>query len=170
MILVAGFRRICGKILCQRTKFNQSFPFVFTEFLLGTLILAAPVLRQGQNSRHIYLPRGTWLDGNTNVTYEGPRWLMDYPAPLDTLPYFKIQTRMFNWFNKEFISFILFNAELVLQSKLNQSVRLPTEPISVKKKLNKRTHVYALMSKYLFKYKSNDSLPTTNFDFSRYLF
>jgi len=58
------------------------------QYLLGETILAAPVLRQGQITRHVYLTEGTWRDGNTGTIYTGPKWLMDYPAPLDTLPYF----------------------------------------------------------------------------------
>lgn len=62
--------------------------FLLSEYLLGETILAAPVLRQGQFTRNVYLTGGTWSDGNTGTIYTGPRWLMDYPAPLDTLPYF----------------------------------------------------------------------------------
>lgn len=58
------------------------------EFLLGDDIIAAPVIEKGAVKRHVYLPRGHWIDGNTNGTHIGPKWLMDYPAPLDTLPYF----------------------------------------------------------------------------------
>lgn len=62
--------------------------FVFSEFLLGDRILAAPVLRENQRSRDIYLPRGRWYDPNKNKNITGPRWLVDYPAPLDILPFF----------------------------------------------------------------------------------
>lgn len=63
---------------------------VFTEFLLGDDIIVAPVLVEGQTSRHIYLPRGKWLDkgGVNGFVYDGPKWLMDYPAPIEILPYF----------------------------------------------------------------------------------
>lgn len=56
--------------------------------MLGKKILAAPVLQKEAESRHIYLPRGKWLDPNQNKIYIGPTWLNDYPAPLDVLPYF----------------------------------------------------------------------------------
>lgn len=62
--------------------------FSLSEFLLGQSILAAPVIERGATTRHIYLPRGTWIDANTNETIIGPTWLMDYPAPLHILPYF----------------------------------------------------------------------------------
>ncbi|XP_063367898.1 myogenesis-regulating glycosidase-like [Cydia amplana] len=59
------------------------------EFLLGEKILVAPVLEQGAVSRAVYLPRGTWRDADGAV-YEGPATL-DYPAPIDVLPYFILQ-------------------------------------------------------------------------------
>lgn len=45
-------------------------------------------MEQGATSRDVYLPEGSWVDGNDPaVIYEGPIWL-DYDAPLDVLPYF----------------------------------------------------------------------------------
>ncbi|XP_030026572.2 myogenesis-regulating glycosidase [Manduca sexta] len=61
---------------------------VWDEFMLGEGLLAAPVVEEGAVSRDIYLPSGSWRDGNSGDVYEGPRWLRDYPAPLDVLPYF----------------------------------------------------------------------------------
>lgn len=43
---------------------------------------------EGATKRDIYLPEGEWKDGNGNTVYSGPTWVMDYPAALDTLPYF----------------------------------------------------------------------------------
>lgn len=46
-------------------------------------------MTQGQTARDVYLPVGKWLDqGDPNTMHEGPIWIRDYPAPLDTLPYF----------------------------------------------------------------------------------
>jgi myogenesis-regulating glycosidase len=59
-----------------------------SEFLLGEKILAAPVVVKGQVERDIYLPVGTWKDGNDGKTYEGKQWIRKYPAPLGKLPYF----------------------------------------------------------------------------------
>lgn len=59
-----------------------------SEFLLGDRILAAPVISPDAKTRDVYLPRGKWTDPNQNKTYVGPLWLMEYPAPLDVLPYF----------------------------------------------------------------------------------
>jgi len=56
--------------------------------MLGENILVAPVMEPGQVSRDVYLPFGLWQDMNTKLTLEGPILLRDYPAPLDTLPWF----------------------------------------------------------------------------------
>ncbi|KAF5297324.1 hypothetical protein FQA39_LY12163 [Lamprigera yunnana] len=61
-----------------------------TEFLLGENLLVAPVIIQGATSRTVYLPKGTWIDGNLGTVYEGPIEL-NYNAPIDTLPYFVIK-------------------------------------------------------------------------------
>lgn len=58
------------------------------EFLLGETILAAPVLKEGAISRDVYLPVGTWKDGNSATTYTGPVWVRGYSAGLSVLPYF----------------------------------------------------------------------------------
>lgn len=60
----------------------------FPEFLLGDSILSAPVLEEGAVKRDVYLPKGVWKDGNNGKVYTGPTTIRDYPAPLDTLPYF----------------------------------------------------------------------------------
>ncbi|XP_049939047.1 myogenesis-regulating glycosidase-like [Schistocerca serialis cubense] len=61
-----------------------------SEFLLGEDILVAPVIYHKNTDRDIYLPKGTWRDevDPEHPTIEGPTWLRDYPAPLNTLPYF----------------------------------------------------------------------------------
>jgi myogenesis-regulating glycosidase len=64
----------------------------FVEYLLGDMILAAPVIKEGATTRRIYLPVGKWKDGNTGEIHDGKKWIENYPAPLDTLPYFIRQT------------------------------------------------------------------------------
>ncbi|GBP18690.1 Myogenesis-regulating glycosidase [Eumeta japonica] len=61
------------------------------EYLLGEKILVAPVVEEGATARNVYLPQGTWVDAATSEVYTGPVWLEDYPAPLDTLPYFFLE-------------------------------------------------------------------------------
>ncbi|XP_045501448.1 myogenesis-regulating glycosidase-like [Colias croceus] len=59
------------------------------EYLLGEEILVAPVLKEGARTRNIYLPAGTWFEeGDPDRAHLGPIWLKNYPAPLETLPYF----------------------------------------------------------------------------------
>lgn len=55
---------------------------------MGETILSAPVVEKGKTQRDIYLPVGCWKDGNNGSIYNGKRWLKNYPAPLDVLPYF----------------------------------------------------------------------------------
>ncbi|XP_064535654.1 myogenesis-regulating glycosidase [Drosophila montana] len=61
---------------------------IYDEFLLGDDIIAAPVIMENATIRDIYLPKGEWTDGNTQDVYKGPVWLMEYSAPLNTLPHF----------------------------------------------------------------------------------
>ncbi|KAH9515574.1 hypothetical protein Btru_011429 [Bulinus truncatus] len=59
-----------------------------SEFLLGDILLVAPVLEKGAVSRDIYLPNGVWRDEQTGSLIRGAIWLYGYHAPLDVLPYF----------------------------------------------------------------------------------
>lgn len=55
------------------------------EFLLGSRILAAPVVNQGADRRMVYLPEGDWYDYWTKEKITGPVWFVR-EAPLDTCP------------------------------------------------------------------------------------
>ncbi len=58
------------------------------EFLFGSEILAAPVVKEGARSREVYLPEGKWIDFNQpSEIYEGEQTLT-YDAPLDVIPMF----------------------------------------------------------------------------------
>ncbi|XP_060532044.1 myogenesis-regulating glycosidase-like [Cylas formicarius] len=60
----------------------------FDEYMLGDNILVAPIVTEGALSREVYLPKGTWKDGNdASVVYEGPKSIV-YDAPIEILPYF----------------------------------------------------------------------------------
>ncbi|KAJ2938463.1 hypothetical protein O0L34_g12903 [Tuta absoluta] len=62
---------------------------IWDEYLLGENILVAPVVENRARERDIYLPAGTWLvQGDPNRRLEGGDWYRNYPAPLDTLPFF----------------------------------------------------------------------------------
>jgi len=58
------------------------------EFLVGKDILVAPVLREGQISRGIYLPKGDeWMDWWTGERFESGK-VHNIKTPLDRLPVF----------------------------------------------------------------------------------
>lgn len=76
------------KVISVGLSLELIFDIYFAEFLLGNRILSAPVIKQGHVTRDVYLPKGKWYDPNQNKTNTGPIWLIDYPAPIDVLPYF----------------------------------------------------------------------------------
>jgi alpha-glucosidase (family GH31 glycosyl hydrolase) len=68
---------------------------VFTmnnQFMIGDEIIVAPILDEGAISRNIYIPAGKWLDPTTNSTIIGPKYLNNYPAPLEIIPYFLLES------------------------------------------------------------------------------
>lgn len=63
--------------------------------MLGEIVVVAPIVTKGATKRDIYIPRGTWQDGNNKngKKINGPKWIRNYTANLDTLPYFiKVQS------------------------------------------------------------------------------
>ncbi len=58
------------------------------EYMWGSEVLVAPVLKQGAVSRNVYIPDGKWIDwNNPEVDYLGPAEF-SYNAPLETIPLF----------------------------------------------------------------------------------
>ena len=57
------------------------------EWMLGDSILVAPVLTKG-GGRKVYLPAGTWFDGNTGKMVAGAQTLDLTPVPLDVIPFY----------------------------------------------------------------------------------
>lgn len=55
------------------------------EYLLGSYVLAAPVIEPGKTARAVYLPEGRWYDFYTGECFEGNRHICA-EAPLDHLP------------------------------------------------------------------------------------
>src|SRR5208283_4047571 len=41
------------------------------EYLFGSSLLVAPLLRENETGRDVYLPPGTWIDYQTGNTYSG---------------------------------------------------------------------------------------------------
>lgn len=58
------------------------------EYMLGRKYLVAPIVSQGQTTRNVYLPEGTWRDIYLNRTYQGMQ-RMTYACPLDRIPVFE---------------------------------------------------------------------------------
>ena len=57
------------------------------EFLFGDDLLVAPVLKDGEITWDVYLPRGEWYDFWTDQLAEGPKHIT-VNAPLDRIPIF----------------------------------------------------------------------------------
>lgn len=55
------------------------------EFLAGDHLLVAPVTAEGETSRPVYLPAGSWYDVWTGTLHQGSRWVTAH-APLSVLP------------------------------------------------------------------------------------
>jgi alpha-glucosidase len=57
------------------------------EFMIGSDLLAAPILKANLTSRLVYLPVGVWYDYWTGARHEGGR-MIRVEAPLETVPLF----------------------------------------------------------------------------------
>ncbi|MBX7191126.1 MAG: hypothetical protein K1X94_03660 [Sandaracinaceae bacterium] len=64
---------------------------VSDEYLIGDTLLVAPVLNEGQTSREVYLPPGTWFHVWTGTSYEGGRSIT-IEAPIGSPPVFSLGT------------------------------------------------------------------------------
>ncbi|MFP3231124.1 MAG: glycoside hydrolase family 31 protein [Acidilobus sp.] len=56
------------------------------EFYLGSSLLVAPIVEEGQPGRRVYLPEGRWVDYFTGNEYEGGRWVTISYDSLDRFP------------------------------------------------------------------------------------
>lgn len=57
------------------------------EFMVGSSLLAAPVLTPGVTARAVYLPKGIWFDYYTGKRYSGGKYVLA-DAPIDRMPLF----------------------------------------------------------------------------------
>ncbi len=57
------------------------------QFMIGSDLLVAPVMKPDLNRRLVYLPKGVWYDYWTNRKFEGPTTIT-VDAPLETVPMF----------------------------------------------------------------------------------
>lgn len=58
------------------------------QYMFGSEFLVAPVLRAGQRSRSVYLPRGKWKNVSTGQICEGGQ-TVTCPAPIESIPVFE---------------------------------------------------------------------------------
>jgi alpha-glucosidase len=61
---------------------------IHDQCLLGSDLLAAPVLRPGQKKRAVYLPMGSWQDFWTGKRFSGQDWIL-VDTPLHQMPLFQ---------------------------------------------------------------------------------
>jgi alpha-glucosidase (family GH31 glycosyl hydrolase) len=57
------------------------------EFMIGSTLLVAPILKPSMMKRMVYLPEGTWVDYWTGRKHAGGA-MIQVDAPLDTVPMF----------------------------------------------------------------------------------
>jgi alpha-D-xyloside xylohydrolase len=58
------------------------------QYMFGSKIMVAPVLKKGKQSRCVYLPAGSkWRDGYNDTIQRGGIWVQ-VDAPLEKIPYF----------------------------------------------------------------------------------
>ena len=87
------------------------------QFLLGSNILIAPILRPGQTHRAVYLPKGKWYDFWTEEKFEGGQYHL-LAVDLDTLPIFikegtilPLGTNVQNTKQKQDINLLIYHSE-----------------------------------------------------------
>lgn len=69
------------------------------EYMVGTNILVAPIVNQGQTKRLVYLPAGQWVDFWNNAEYAGQQSIVA-DAPIDKLPIYVKKNTILPWGNK----------------------------------------------------------------------
>ncbi|MBM4291863.1 MAG: hypothetical protein FJ138_10795, partial [Deltaproteobacteria bacterium] len=75
------------RALALRYPHDETARAISDQLLIGDDLLAAPVLREGERARRLYLPEGAWWHVWTGARYEGPAWV-EVPAPLGAPPLF----------------------------------------------------------------------------------
>jgi alpha-glucosidase (family GH31 glycosyl hydrolase) len=81
-----------GEPMLRNLEYNHpglGYAAISDQFMMGTDLLVAPVVKKGQTERTVVIPPGTWVadDGETVV---GPKTIT-VKAPLSRLPYFSLK-------------------------------------------------------------------------------
>lgn len=67
---------------------DRSTYLISDEYMVGSDVLVAPVVKEGMRNRDVYLPAGSaWINWSTGERFEGGRQI-NVQAPLDRLPLF----------------------------------------------------------------------------------
>jgi alpha-glucosidase len=82
------------------------------EFLLGDVLLVAPITRPGIEHRHVYLPQGTWFHLWSSERFDGPAHVLAH-APLG-----------------EPAIYVRANTPLPMGPDANHTGELPTDPLT----------------------------------------
>jgi alpha-glucosidase (family GH31 glycosyl hydrolase) len=53
-------------------EFGSTYSDIYDQYLLGSSLLVAPILEEGQRTRTVALPDGHWYDLFTGMTISGP--------------------------------------------------------------------------------------------------
>jgi alpha-glucosidase (family GH31 glycosyl hydrolase) len=66
---------------------NEEIAGIDDTYLWGPNLLVAPIVEKSQQTRKLYLPKGTWYDFFSNGKVEGGKWI-DKPVDFETIPVF----------------------------------------------------------------------------------
>lgn len=66
---------------------NLGYETIKDQFVLGTEIIVAPIVKKGARTRRVQLPAGQWISDDGQI-YDGGTSI-EIDVPLDRLPYFK---------------------------------------------------------------------------------
>ncbi|MBE6762293.1 MAG: hypothetical protein E7551_08420 [Ruminococcaceae bacterium] len=79
-----------GEPIMQHMEYaypNCGYEREIEQFMLGSDLLVAPVVNQGETEKRVVLPQGKWKDPNGKI-FEGRQTII-YPAPIEVIPYFE---------------------------------------------------------------------------------
>lgn len=70
------------------TEPGAAYDHISDEFLWGSEVLVAPVMKEGATSRPVVFPAGQWVDMSAPAKVYAGHSTVEYPAPLEVLPLF----------------------------------------------------------------------------------
>jgi alpha-glucosidase len=77
-------RPLCWSDQTDERAYDHAFQ---QQFFVGDKLMVAPVTREGQYLKEVYLPQGKWLDWNTQTVYDGGQTVIVH-TPWEVLPTF----------------------------------------------------------------------------------